>query len=132
MIPFVAVVSLRNQDRRTFRFWIPLFPVWILLLPLAVALSPIIFAARLAWEVNPFRAFQFMWQVLAALGETEFEMEHRSAGLSFHISEGRRANMPVLVKAARNGAPDGVPPANYIGPSPQNTRLRMTKGGCYE
>lgn len=85
MIPFVAVVSLRNQDRRPFRLWIPLFLVWILLLPVAVVLSPIIFAACLACEVNPFRAFRFMWQVAAALRQTEFDMEHRSAGLSFHI-----------------------------------------------
>ncbi len=28
MIPFVAVVSLRNQESRTFRLWIPLFLVW--------------------------------------------------------------------------------------------------------
>ena len=36
MIPFVAVVSLRNQDSRTFRLWIPLFLVWLLLLPFRI------------------------------------------------------------------------------------------------
>jgi uncharacterized membrane protein len=85
MIPFVAVVSLRNQDSRTFRFWIPLFLVWILLLPLAVVLSPVILIASMACRVNPFRGVRLMWQVVTALGKTEFEMEHRSAGLSFHI-----------------------------------------------
>jgi uncharacterized membrane protein len=85
MIPFVAVVSLRNQDSRTFRLWIPLFLVWILLLPVAVLLSPVILIASLACRVNPFRAVRLMWQVVTALGKTEFEMEHRSAGLSFHI-----------------------------------------------
>jgi len=39
MIPFVAIVSLRNQESRTFRLWIPLFLIWLLLLPLAVLLS---------------------------------------------------------------------------------------------
>jgi uncharacterized membrane protein len=48
MIPFVAVVSLRNQQSRTFRLWIPLFLVWLLLLPLAILLSPFIFITCLA------------------------------------------------------------------------------------
>jgi len=85
MIPFVAVVSLRNQDSRTFRFWIPLFLIWILLLPLALLLSPVIFLACLLCRVNPFRAFRLLWQVLCALGNTQFEMEHHTAGMSFHI-----------------------------------------------
>ena len=36
MIPFVAIVSLRNQDSRTFRLWIPLFLIWLLLLPFRI------------------------------------------------------------------------------------------------
>ena len=43
MIPFVAVISLRNQESRTFRLWIPLFLMWLLLVPLGVLLSPFIF-----------------------------------------------------------------------------------------
>ena len=38
MIPFVAVVSLRNQESHTFRLWIPLFLMWLLLVPLGVLL----------------------------------------------------------------------------------------------
>ena len=38
MIPFVAVVSLRNQESRTFRLWIPLVLIWLLLLPIAILL----------------------------------------------------------------------------------------------
>lgn len=85
MIPFVAVVSLRDRESRTFRLWIPLFLIWILLLPVALLLSPVVLIACLACRVNPFRAFALMWQIASALGKTEFEMEHRSAGLSFHI-----------------------------------------------
>jgi uncharacterized membrane protein len=85
MIPFVAVVSLRDQESRTFRLWIPLFLVWILLLPVVLLLSPVVLIACLACRVNPFRTFALMWQIVSALGKTEFEMEHRSAGLSFHI-----------------------------------------------
>ena len=85
MIPFVAVVSLRNQDSRTFRLWIPLFLIWIVLLPVALLLSPVILIACLLCRVNPLRAFVVMWQIVSALGKTEFEMEHRSAGMSFHI-----------------------------------------------
>ena len=85
MIPLVAVVRLRNQDSRTFRLWIPLFLVWLLLLPLAILLSPFIFIACLACRVNPFRGVAVMWQILNALADTNVQVEHRSAGFSFHI-----------------------------------------------
>jgi hypothetical protein len=85
MIPFVAVVSLRNQESRTFRLWIPLVLIWLLLVPLAVLLSPFILIACLVCRVSPFRAVAVLWQILSALNDTELEVEHRSAGLSFHI-----------------------------------------------
>jgi hypothetical protein len=85
MIPFVAVVSLRNQESRTFRLWIPLFLIWLLLLPLAVLVSPFVFIACLFCRVNPFRGVAVMWQILNALTDTNIEVEHRSAGVSFHI-----------------------------------------------
>ena len=85
MIPFVAVVRLRNHDSRTFRFWIPIFLIWLLLLPLAVLLSPFMFLTCLVCRVNPFRGVAVMWQILTALGDTDVEVEHRSAGMSFHI-----------------------------------------------
>jgi uncharacterized membrane protein len=85
MIPFVAVVSLRDQESRTFRLWIPLLLIWILLVPIAFLLSPVIFVVCLVCRVNPFHAFSLLWQVLCALGKTEFEVEHRSAGMSFHV-----------------------------------------------
>ena len=85
MIPFVAVVSLRNQESRTFRLWIPLFLVWLLLLPLAILLSPFIFIACVVCRMNPLRGVAVMWQILNALTDTELEVEHRSAGMSFHI-----------------------------------------------
>ena len=85
MIPFVAVVSLRNQESRTFRLWIPLFLVWLLLLPLAVLLSPFIFMACFVCRVNPWRGVALLWQILTALADTNVEVEHRSAGMSFHI-----------------------------------------------
>ena len=85
MIPFVAVVSLRNQESRTFRLWIPLVLVWLLLLPLGILLSPFIFIACLVCRVNPLRGMAVVWQILSALSDTHFEVEHRSAGMSFHI-----------------------------------------------
>jgi uncharacterized membrane protein len=85
MIPFVAVVSLRNQKSRTFRIWIPLFLVWLLLLPVMALLSPFIFIACLVCRVNPFRGVAVMWQILDALADTNVELEHRSAGMSVHI-----------------------------------------------
>lgn len=85
MIPFVAVVSLRNQESRTFRLWIPLFLVWLLLLPLGILLAPFIFIACLVCRVNPLRGVAVMWLILNALTDTELEVEHRSAGMSFHI-----------------------------------------------
>jgi hypothetical protein len=85
MIPFVAVVSLRNQESRTFRLWIPLVLIWLLLLPLGILLSPFIFIACLVCRVNPLRGVAVMWQIVNALTDTQFEVEHRSAGMSFHI-----------------------------------------------
>ena len=85
MIPFVAVVSLRNQESRTFRLWIPLFLVWLLLLPLIILLSPFMFIACLFCRVNPWRGVRLLWQILTALADTNVEVEHRSAGMSFHI-----------------------------------------------
>jgi len=85
MIPFVAVVSLRNQESRTFRLWIPLFLMWLLLVPLGILLSPFIFIGFLVCRVNPFRGVAVLWQILSALADTRLEVEHRTAGLSFHI-----------------------------------------------
>lgn len=85
MIPFVAVISLRNQQSRTFRLWIPLVLIWLLLVPVAVLLSPFIFVACFVCRVNPFRGVALMWQILNALNDTEVDVEHRSAGMSFHI-----------------------------------------------
>jgi hypothetical protein len=85
MIPFVAVVSLGNQESRIFRFWVPLVLVWLLLLPLAILLSPFIFLACLICGVNPFRGMAVLWQILNALSDTKLDVEHGAAGLSFHI-----------------------------------------------
>lgn len=85
MIPFVAVVSLRNRESRTFRLWIPLFLMWLLLVPLGVLLSPFIFIGFLVCRVNPFPGLAVLWQILSALADMKLEVEHRSAGLSFHI-----------------------------------------------
>lgn len=84
MIPFVAVVSLRNQESHTFRLWIPLFLVWLVLLPLIVLLWPVIFIACLACRVNPIRGVAVLWPIVGALNDTQLEVEHR-AGMSFHI-----------------------------------------------
>jgi hypothetical protein len=85
MIPFVAVVSLRNQESHTFRLWIPLFLMWFLLVPLGILVSPFVFIGFLVCRVNPFRGIAVLWQILTALADTKLEVEHRSAGLSFHI-----------------------------------------------
>jgi hypothetical protein len=85
MIPFVAVVSLRGRKSRTIRLWVPLILLWLLLVPLAVLLSPLIFVVCLAFRVNPFRAFSVGWQILYALHDAEFEVEHPSAGISICV-----------------------------------------------
>ena len=85
MIPFVAVVSLRNEESRTFRLWIPLVLIWLLMLPVVVLLSPFIFLACLCCRVNPFRGVAVVWQIFNALTDTQLDVEHRSAGMSFHI-----------------------------------------------
>lgn len=85
MIPLVAVVRLRDEDSQTFRLWIPLFLVWLLLVPLGIVLSPFIFIACLVCRVNPFCGVSVAWQILNALADSNVEVEHRTAGFSFHI-----------------------------------------------
>lgn len=85
MIPLVAVVSLRGQESRTLRIWVPLLLLWLLLVPLVVLLSPLILIAGLACRVNPFRVFAVGWQILCALNDTEVQVEHRSAGVSICV-----------------------------------------------
>jgi hypothetical protein len=65
--------------------WIPLLLIWLLLLPLGVLLSPFILIACLVCRVNPIRGVAVTWQILNALTDTKCEVEHRSAGMSFHI-----------------------------------------------
>jgi hypothetical protein len=88
MIPLVAVVSLRNEDSRTFRFWIPLGLIWILLLPVAVLLSPLIFVACLFCRVNPFRAFGLLWQILCAWARRGLSWSARPRGCRFTSCSG--------------------------------------------
>lgn len=85
MIPFVALVSVRGKQSRTFRLWIPLLLVWLVLVPVAVLLSPLIFVASLACRVNPFRGVAALWQILNALNHTEVEVGHGCAGVSFYV-----------------------------------------------
>jgi hypothetical protein len=85
MIPFVAVVSLRNRESHTYRLWIPLVLIWLLLVPVAVLLSPVMFIVCLFCRVNPFRGVAVFWQVLTALADTKVDIEHCGAGMSFHL-----------------------------------------------
>ena len=51
MIPFVAVVSLRNEESRTFRVWIPLFLVWLFpILSIPFVIYSLMFWWRLAMK----------------------------------------------------------------------------------
>lgn len=65
--------------------WIPLFLIWLLLVPVAVLVTPFIFLGCLFCRVNPFGGVAAFWQILVALADTRVAVEHRSAGMSFHI-----------------------------------------------
>lgn len=85
MIPLVAVVSLNNQNSRTFKLWVPLVLIWLLLVPLVLIFSPLILIACLLCRVNPFRMFAVMWQILTALKDTKLELGRRTAAVSVCI-----------------------------------------------
>jgi len=85
MIPFVAVVSLRDRESQTFRLWVPLILVWLLIVPVLLLLSPLILIACLACRVSPFRGVGVLWQILSALRETALEFDRPSAGVSICI-----------------------------------------------
>lgn len=74
MMPLLAFLRIRGRSNRGFRLWIPLFLIWLLLLPLVLVISPFAFIACLAGQVNPFRAFAVLWQVLAGLRNTHVEI----------------------------------------------------------
>jgi hypothetical protein len=82
VIPLVAVVSLRHQESRTFRLWIPLPLIGLLLLPAAALLSPLLLALCLICRVNPLRVASVLWQIFQALRDTGFEVNERSAAVS--------------------------------------------------
>jgi hypothetical protein len=85
MIPFVALISVRGKESRTFRMWVPLFLIWILITPVALLLSPVVFIACLACRVNPFRGFAALWMFLTALNSTKVEVDNGGAGVSVYI-----------------------------------------------
>lgn len=85
MIPFVAMVSVRGKESRTFRFWIPLILIWLLLIPLFVILLPFVLIACLVCQINPFQGIAVLWQILSALRQSQVEFENRSAGMSFYV-----------------------------------------------
>jgi hypothetical protein len=85
MIPFVAVVSVKGKESRTFRVWIPLLLIWLLLIPVLVLLSPVILIACLVSRVNPLRGIRAVWDILGALKETGVEVDRRTAAMSFYV-----------------------------------------------
>ena len=85
MIPLVAVVSLHEQNSRTFRLWVPIALIWLFLIPLVVLFSPLILIACLFCRVNPFRMFSVGWQILSALKDTKVELGRRTAAVSVCI-----------------------------------------------
>ena len=85
MIPLMLVVGFRTYKGRGFRLWIPLFLVWLLLLPLVLVLLPFAFLVLVLMRVNPFRAMQTSWQILAGLKGTHIEVEDGSAQVLIRI-----------------------------------------------
>ena len=85
MIPLVAVVSLRHQQSRIFRLWVPLPLIGLLLLPAAVLLAPLLLALCLVCQVNPLRVASVIWQIVRAVRETECEIFERSAAVSICV-----------------------------------------------
>jgi len=85
MIRLVAVVSLRGRESRTLRLWVPLIVLWLVIVPLAVSFFPANFCCCVACRINPVGAFSVGWQISARADDTEFEIEHRSAGISICV-----------------------------------------------
>jgi uncharacterized membrane protein len=77
MIPYSSAVTIVVEPRRRFRLWIPLLLVWVLLLPFIMLLTPLVFAACLAYKVNPFGGGSIYWQLFNGLRGLRVEVEDR-------------------------------------------------------
>jgi uncharacterized membrane protein len=79
MIPYSSAVTIVVEPRRQFRLWMPWLLVWVLLLPFFLLLTPIVFAACLAYKVDPFQGVSIYWQLFNGLRGVRVEVEDRGA-----------------------------------------------------
>ena len=77
-------VRIRN-GHRVGVVMVPLFFLWIVFLPFMLALSPLILIACVISEVNPFRIFSTMWQMIDALEGAEFEIHRGTRSIVLRI-----------------------------------------------
>lgn len=85
MIPFLAILKIRNWRRRNLRLWVPLFLVWLALLPVVLLLLPLFVIGCLIAAMNPFRALPVFWQVVTGLRGMHFEFDNRGSQILVRI-----------------------------------------------
>jgi hypothetical protein len=76
MIPFMAMIFIRQTQGRCFKVWIPLFLIWLLLLPVVLVLFPLVLVVGLCVGVNAFKVYGTMWAILSSLRATLIEVEN--------------------------------------------------------
>ena len=81
MIPLVAYLRVAHPGNGSFGVWIPLFLVWLLLAPFALLLAPVIVFICLVGEVDAWRAFATVWNVVAGLKKTSMEVAHQQTSI---------------------------------------------------
>lgn len=76
MIPLIAIIRIRHNDKGGFSLWIPLVLVWLLLLPFAVLLFPFAVIFCLLKRINPLKAIAAFCGLLNGLTGTRIEIEN--------------------------------------------------------
>jgi hypothetical protein len=70
MTPNIAVVRIETPYWHCIPLWIPLFLLWIPAILLSPLIFIVIFGLSMAGELNPWRTFRALWDLLCSLPGT--------------------------------------------------------------
>jgi hypothetical protein len=79
MMPHLLRLQVRQENRRTFRLWIPVLPILIVLSPLLLLAVFAAVIACLVFRINPIRALVAAVRLLCALKGTQIEVDQPEA-----------------------------------------------------
>jgi hypothetical protein len=85
MIFSIADIRIQSPHWRGMHLWFPLILLWIPVLLLSPLILLVIFAACLAWRINPFIAISTFWGILARLQGTDVRVTANGSHVTVRI-----------------------------------------------